>query len=104
VGFFRDIIHPWMALQTKGFLNARQRNRHFAEHGADFGASNAIDYEASADLFLGGTVPSGVHECTRKQGDKLRYDPKTQNYGVIGSNDVIRTFLSRFRARCCQQQ
>lgn len=82
-----------MALQTKGFLNARQRNRHFAEHGADFGASNAVDYEASADLFLGGAAPAGVKECRRKQGDKLRYDPTTESYGVVDGNDVIRTFF-----------
>ena len=81
-----------MALQTKGFLNARQRNRHFTEHGADFGASNATDYEALADVFLGGSTPTGVEECTRKQGDKLRYDPKTEALGVIDAAGIIRTF------------
>lgn len=82
-----------MALQTKGFVNLRQRDRHFSEHGADFGASNAKDYEVSADLFLGGTASSSVHECTRRAGDKVRYDPATEAYGVIDSAGVIRTFF-----------
>jgi len=60
---------------------------------ADFGASNAVDYEALADLFLGGGTPPGIQECRRRQGDKLRYDPQTQSYGVIDGNDVIRTFF-----------
>ena len=66
-----------MALQTKGFLNARQRNRKFSKHGAEFGASNAEEYERSADAFLGSAVLAGVHECARKEGDRVRYDPQT---------------------------
>jgi pyocin large subunit-like protein len=81
-----------MALQTKGFLNARQRSRHFSEHGADFGASNANEYEEAADIFLAGTAASGVHECIRQKGDKIRYDPASQAYGVLDGVGVIRTF------------
>jgi hypothetical protein len=81
-----------MALQTKGFLNARQRNRKFSKHGAEFGASNAEDYERSADAFLGGVVPPGVHECPRKEGDRVRYDPQTDAYGVIDAGGIIRTY------------
>src|ERR1035438_468161 len=82
-----------MALQTKGFLNTRQRSRHFNEHGADFSASNAVEYEQFADTFLGGAALLGsVQECTRKKGDKVRYDPTTQAYGVIDGGGIIRTF------------
>lgn len=80
-------------LKTRGFLNTRQLNRHFSEHGADLGASNANDYEQSADGFLGSTLPSGVHECKRKQGDTIRYDPQTQEYGVLDSKGIIRTYF-----------
>jgi hypothetical protein len=82
-----------MALITKGFLNTRQLNRHFAEHGADFGASNSTDYELMADKFLGGSKPAGTHECTRSKGDILRYDPATDVYGVLSSGGIIRTFF-----------
>ena len=82
-----------MALSTKGFLNSRQLNRHFSEHGADFGASNVADYEKMADEFLGGPLAADVKECKRSRGDRVRYSPTTQAYGVIDSNDVIRTFF-----------
>jgi hypothetical protein len=82
-----------MVLQTKGFLNDRQRARHFQEHGADFGAADAKEYEQIADTFLGGPAPLGSsRECTRRMGDKVRYDPTTQAYGVLDGNGVIRTF------------
>lgn len=87
------IIPPAMALQTKGFLNTRQLNRHFAQHGADFGASNAKEYEEFADGFLGGTLPAGIHECKRTQGDRIRYDPQSQAYGVLDGHGVIRTYF-----------
>ena len=81
-----------MALQTRGFLNSRQLNYHFTEHGADFGASNASEYEQAADTFLGGSLPSGIHQCTRRRGDVVRYDPQTQTYGVLDNKGVIRTY------------
>jgi pyocin large subunit-like protein len=81
-----------MALQTKGFLNTRQLNRKFSKHGADFGASNAEEYERFADDFLGSSARSGVHECGRPQGDKVRYDPQTDAYGVLDAAGVIRTY------------
>src|SRR5208283_5038134 len=87
------LFGPEMALQTKGFLNPRQRSRHFNEHGADFGASDANEYEQFADRFLSGAAPVGsVQECTRRKGDKVRYDPTTQTYGVLDTSGVIRTF------------
>lgn len=81
-----------MALKTRGFLNARQANRHFSQHGADFGASNAKEYEELADVFLGQVLPPDVHECKRKRGDTIRYDPQTQAYGVLDGGGIIRTF------------
>ncbi len=82
-----------MALATKGFLNTRQLNRHFSEHGADFGASNITDYQEMADVFLGGSKAAYVEECTRSKGDTVRYDPTTEAYGIIDSNNVIRTYF-----------
>src|SRR5207249_1955029 len=78
---------------THGFLNANQLNRHYAEHGTDFGASNALEYEMLADAFLGGVKPAHVHECERSRGDILRFDPLTNAYGVIDKTGVIRTYF-----------
>ena len=78
---------------TKGFLNPRQLNRHFAMHGADFGASGASAYEMLADMFLGGARVSPIQECTRGRGDIVRFNPLTDEYGVADSNGTIRTYF-----------
>lgn len=80
-----------MALQTKGFVNGRQRDRKFSKHGAEFAASNAEEYERMADTLLGGVAQAHVYECQRRGGDTLRYDPKTESYGVLDASGTIRT-------------
>ena len=80
-----------MALITNGFESLEQLNRHFSEHGADFGASNPNEYEELADAFLGETKPAHVHECMRQSGAKLRYDPNTEAFGVLDAGSVCRT-------------
>jgi pyocin large subunit-like protein len=82
-----------MALQTKGFESLVQLNRHFSEHGDDFGARSAIEYEEMADRFLSGDKPESVHECTRACGMKLRYDQKSEAFGVLDRDGIIRTYF-----------
>lgn len=90
--FLGAVAQACMALKTKGFRNQGQLNRHYQEHGGDFGASNPTDYESMADAFLGGSKPSGTKECTRMGGDILRYDPLTEAFGILGADGVIRSF------------
>lgn len=80
------------ALNTRGFLNQKQLLRHFEQHGTDFGASNAQEYEQMADAFLGAPLSSTVHECRRRDGDRIRYNPMSQEYGVLGHDEMIRTY------------
>jgi pyocin large subunit-like protein len=82
-----------MALTTNGFESVSQLNHHFQEHGDDFGASNASDYERMADAFLGGTKVDTVHECIRACGMKLRYDSTDDAFGIIDSVNIIRTYF-----------
>jgi hypothetical protein len=58
---------------TIGFATAKKRNAHFVLHGSDFAVRDAQEYEDAADKFLGGTKPVQVLECTRKQGDIVRF-------------------------------
>ncbi len=78
---------------TLGFANTRQLHRHYALHGGDFNAGNVQQYEFLADMFLGGQKPAHVQECRRKQGDVLRFDPVTQEYGVVSGSGTIRTYF-----------
>ena len=86
------MMPPLMGLITKGFVNPRQRIRHFTEHGGDFGASNAEEYELKADMFLGPAKAPVVQQCTRRKGDVIRYNPHTEEYGVVDKDGIIRTY------------
>jgi pyocin large subunit-like protein len=81
-----------MGLTTRGFVSVMQLQRHYQDHGADFGCADASEYERLADEFLSGPRQSHVHECTRSGGDLARFCTVTEAYGVVGSNGVIRTF------------
>lgn len=81
-----------MSLVTNGFESLQQLKRHFAEHGGDFGASDADDYQRLADTFLGGDKPDTVHECVRPSGARLRYDPTSEAFGVLDAGRIIRTY------------
>jgi pyocin large subunit-like protein len=81
-----------MPLQTKGFPNERQKERHFSLHGDGFGTSNAQEYEELADVFLAGATRSGCLQGVRKNGELVRYDPATECFGVIDRRGVILTF------------
>lgn len=81
-----------MALLTNGFASLNELKRHHTAHGADFGATDAQHYEALADGFLGGTPGTGVQQCIRSRGDTIRYDPKTEEFGVLDRASMIRTY------------
>jgi pyocin large subunit-like protein len=82
-----------MALLTKGFESIEQMNRHFSEHGDDFGARSAVEYEEMADRFLSGDKSESMHECTRACGMKLRYDQNSEAFGVLDRDRIIRTYF-----------
>ena len=75
------------------FLDAILRHEHFKKHGAVFGALNEIEYERLADAFLRGPKGSTVLEYIRSQGDCVRFDPVTNEFGVIDSTGVVRTYF-----------
>jgi pyocin large subunit-like protein len=66
---------------------------HHAKHGADFGMVSEGEYEDLARRFL--TTQSGpdLKECTRQQGDLIRYNPLTQDFGVLAPDGFIRTYF-----------
>ena len=75
------------------FANSAERADHFHKHGADFGAKNARDYEAKADAFPLGSKSSTVLDYTRSQGDLVRFDPATDEFGVLSASGEVRTYF-----------
>ena len=84
-----------MALLTKGFSSG-ERHRHFVKHVQKRGDIIALDetaYEAMADHFLGGSKKPSTLECMRTGGDLVRFDCKTDEYGICDARGFIRTYF-----------
>src|SRR5579863_4477295 len=82
-------------LLTKGF-NPGELHRHFVKHVQQRGNVAAADeaaYELLADQFLGGTKKPSTLECTRAGGDLVRFDCKTDEYGICDAIGFIRTYF-----------
>jgi len=75
------------------FADDAKLQDHFQDHGADFGARTATQYEQQASAFLKGSKSASVLEKIRPNGDVVRYDPATQEFGVISKDGVIRTYF-----------
>jgi pyocin large subunit-like protein len=69
----------------------------FQRHSSDFGAISIDDYETMADAFLGGPRDPTVLECIRTDGIIVRYNTVTNDFGAIGSDNIIRTFFKPLR-------
>ena len=74
------------------FANEFKLQRHFKDHGSYFGAKNIAEYVKQADRFLTGPLRSTTLQKIRSNGDIIRYDTKTQEFGVITKDDVIRSY------------
>jgi filamentous hemagglutinin len=74
------------------FANQDKLDDHFARHGGDFGASSPHEYQAQADAFLTSSKPVNVLEKVRANGDIVRYNPITDEFGVVSSKGDIRTY------------
>jgi pyocin large subunit-like protein len=79
---------------TKGFGGDKPRASHAQAHAADFAAATPVEYERLADEFLGGPLKCGVAQAIRcEDGDMLRYEPRSNTFGVLTATGVIRTFF-----------
>jgi hypothetical protein len=96
------MLRDWLEAKTSGgvWKDATSKAQHFAEHSARgecFGAVDADDYEARAVGFLYRKKRRGVLSCRRFRkngclGDWLRYDPVTQEFGVLMTNGRVRSY------------
>jgi len=77
---------------TNGFDPAALSD-HFLRHGLLVRAINEGDYELRADDFVGNPRRSTSHECTRANGDFVRFDPFTNEYAVVSVAGIIRTYF-----------
>lgn len=79
------------------FADRIELEEHYNDHGADFGASDAFEYQNMAEEFLCGDKEVGILQCTRTGGDMIRFCLKTSRFGVISQSGIIRTFFMPLR-------
>ena len=58
----------------------------------DFGFRSAAEYGRAASRFLTGTPGRGVLEKTRDNGDLIRFNPRTDEFGVISRDGTVKTY------------
>jgi len=75
------------------FKHRYELERHFARHGQEFNATTAEEYEELADEFMTGALRDGAEECVRNNGDLVRFDSRTSEFGIRGVAGYIRTFM-----------
>jgi hypothetical protein len=51
------------------------------------------EYERKADEFLLGALRAGAEECVRSNGDRVRFDQRTDEFGVLSGVGFIRTYM-----------
>lgn len=115
-----------MALRyTLGFPDRAALLFKFDKHvtrGREFAYTTPDEYETNADRFLGGPLDADAEECLRTRrdgtaGDTVRYNRNTQEFGVLGADNVIRSYfipntarhgwpsnLDYFRNACTEQR
>ena len=78
---------------SKNISSARNAFLHWIKHSKDFPEfRNAKQYVEGARNFLHKS-PSGTLVKIRKNGDILKYHPKSNTFGVMDANGVPRTFF-----------
>ena len=75
------------------FASDALRESHFAKHSANLGLKTSAAYEKAASSFLSGKAGRGVLQGTREGGDIVRFNPKTNEFGVLSKDGNIRTYF-----------
>src|ERR1022692_3202886 len=68
---------------------------HYNNHVEELGVKGMgpDEYQERADEFLGTQKPQGVLECFRSGGDMVRFNPATDEFGILSRSGFIRTYF-----------
>jgi len=75
------------------FGDSTSLTEHFLKHGSEFGFKTESEYLAGAQRFIGTEGNKGVLSTLRANGDKVIYNPKTNEFAVVAKNGTIRTYF-----------
>jgi RHS repeat-associated protein len=79
---------------SRGFRSEELLVQHFEKHGAEFGGElkTAKDYESAAQKFIT-SHEKGIETYKRANGDLVRYNKATNEFGIIDKEGTIRTYF-----------
>jgi len=83
---------PTVAHGQAHFASRKHLESHYQKHRNELGARSAAHYDKMASRFMSGTPQQGVLQGTRSNGEVVRYNPRTREFGVIKSNGTIKTY------------
>jgi len=98
-----------------GFLTRTDRENHFRYHQDEFDPpfSSAEEYETAGIAFLTAPLAGAIMEGVRRNGDIIRYNPKTQEFAICDRDGILLTYykpdprthrqrnnLTHFRGQC----
>lgn len=78
-----------------GFANALKLAEHAAKHGPQFGTVSENDYLDLAKAFLEAPLggANSTQECLDADGDIVRFNKQTDEFGVVSPAGIIRTYF-----------
>lgn len=80
-------------MSTLSFRTLTKRSGHFQNHGADFGAITAEEYEGMASTFLENGLQVNCEEYTRlRDKARIRFNALTEEFGILSFDGYIRTY------------
>jgi hypothetical protein len=68
--------------------------RHFADHGADFGATSEGEYASQASQFLQRSQADGLPTRIDANGVIRSYDPSTNEFGSFNADGTTKTYFA----------
>ena len=89
---FIDGLFGKKSITARGFLDKNRLMDHFKRHGSGVGAKNAAEYEQMANRFLSGKTPPSVLEKVRVNSNIIRYNPSTEEFGVVTKTGRVKTY------------
>src|SRR4051812_11627709 len=80
---------------VSGFYNHALLVQHCSKHGFQFGTNNPQHYERLAIGFFQVELADApnILECCNEDGDVVRFNPITEEFGVMEVSGIIRTYF-----------
>ncbi len=80
---------------VQSFGQEWQLNSHYGLHGSDVGASSPEDYVNKAKDFMNGSPNSDEIQILRSNGQYVRWNFKTGEFGIINANGTLNTYYKK---------